>query len=599
METFYNQLRTRILLQLTLMVLVIALLIPVLRSPLLQQAKMLVSTPIGVAWTLRQMGIRAGLPDSDPTDEQSALTSVMRRYRQDYMIQIGYALRVDALQVLQKPDQEDERVKQLRLILPAFPNNVGLYAHILRLETIRDVTIRRDTEYEIFMNGHASKYTATEDIQLATPEALTNFEHDASVGEQLDPQNAYFPMMRAVGLFAAHRDDEALAAVRRAAQKPKWDDYTGEETEAVWRITKQAFGNRSAAIHTILAASVPLPHLKELRNVSRMTVFKAAHLEKAGKIEEGIALRLAGIECGAMVRTFSGTTQGGYYGAEMSEFQWLRPGGASPVALASDMPPDQKNTIRRDAFLTFLKQSGHEADAAHAQTEFQAAQRARTILDKSVEQEYPSPPRQAKSLTTWWIAGNAMLVNAIEMFCLGLVAAALARRKRRMAPMLGERRDNPLIPAIIVITTLLIFLAVAVQTQWGSAFGGVRGVLHTLSFTGGDPDSPARFLDPPGAFSTAGTMQIVAVLLSMVVPVGTFLALAYYSVQREQDLETTLLRNLPEIAASLGLILLLGYLGLSALTTRQEARVEAVLQHNIDSGNRATAELEGAEWPGR
>ncbi len=596
METFYNQLRTRILLQLTLVVLVVALLIPLLRAPLLQQGKMLVSTPTGVAWTLRQMGVREGLPDSDPTDEQSALAAVMRLDRRNYLIQTAFALRAD---YLQKPNQEDERVKRLRLIIPAFPDHASLYAHILRLETTRDIGIRRDTEYEKFMNGHASQYTATEDTQPATPDALTNFDHDAEVGEQLDPQNAYFPMMRAIGLFAAHRDDEAAAAVRRANQKSKWDDYTGEETEAVWRIAKQAFGNRSAVIHSALYASLPLPHFKELRNLARMTVFKAAQMEKGGKIEEGIALRQAGIGCGALVRTFSNAPRGGYYGAEMSELQWLRPGGAAPIALPGDMPPDQKNAIRRDAFLTFLKQSGHEAEAAQAQTQFEAARRARAILDKSTDPEYIPPTRQAKNLTAWWIAGNLLLANAIEMFLLAVVTVALVRRKRRNAPMLNERRDNPHVPAIVIVTTTLVFLATAVQTQWGGGFGALRGILHTLSYTGGDPDSPARFLEPPGAFSTPGTLQIVAVLLSIIVPLVVLASLVLYSLRREQELEITLLNSLPETSAILALALLLLYLVCNVLTTRQEAHVEAAVQHSIEAGNHATAELQGTQWPKR
>jgi hypothetical protein len=595
LETFNNQLRTRIMLQLTLVVLVAALLIPALRSSLLQQGKMLIATPTGLAWTLRQMGVRENLPDSDPTDEQAALATVMRRYRGDYQIQTAFALRSD---YLQKPNQEDERVRRLRLIIPAFPDNPGLYAHILRLETAKDIVIRRDTEYENFMIGHASQYTATEDVRLPNSDALVNFDHDAEVGERLDPQNGYFPMMRAVGLFAAHLDDRAIAAVRRAAQKPNWNDYTGEETEAVWQIAKQAFDNRSAAIHTVLYASTPLPHLKELRNVARLTALKATQMEKSGQLDEGIALRQAGIECGALVRTYSNALRGGYYGAEMSEFQWLRPGGAAPLGLPGDMPPEQKNTIRREAFLTFLKQSGHQAEAARDQAQFDAAHRARVILDKSADPEYVSPARQAKSLTSWWIAGNVLLVNAVEMFLLAVVAVALARRKRRMAPLLNERRDNPLIPIIVVVTTLLVFLAIAVQTQWGSGFGGLRGVLHTLSFTGGDPDSPARFLEPPGAFSTAGPLQAVAVLLSIAIPVIVLIALILFSVRREQEVEITLLSRLPEIGAIMGLGLLLLYLVCNVLTAQQEVRVETAAQHGIDVGNRAIAEMEGTPWPG-
>jgi hypothetical protein len=283
----------------------------------------------------------------------------------------------------------------------------------------------------------------------------------------------------------------------------------------------------------------------------------------------------------------------------MSEFQWLRPGGAAPLALPGDMPPDQKNTIRRDAFLTYLKQSGHIAEAARAQAEFDAAHRARAILDKSTDVDYPTPPRQAKSLTVWWIGGNLLLANAVEMSVLGTIALALARRKRRMAPMLGERKDNPLIPAIVVVTALLVFVAVAVQTQWGGSFGSLRGALHTLAFTGGDPDSPARFLEPPGTFSTAGPMQIVAILLTLLVPALVLIALVFYSSQRAQELEITLLRHLPEVGAGLGLVLLLFYLVCNVQTTRQEAQVDVALQHNIQNGNRAIAELENTQWPAR
>ena len=405
METFYNQLRTRILLQLTLVIWIAALLIPASRALLLQQGKMLVFTPTGVVWTLRQAGMRVNLPDSDPTDEQAALASVMRLYRRDYLIQTAFALRSDALQ---KPNQEDERVKRLRLLLPAFPSNPGLYAHILRLETARDIGIRRDTEYETFMNGRASPYTATADSQPATADALTDFDHDAAVGEQLDPSNAYFPMMRAIGLFAARRDDEALAALRRAVRKPKWNDYTPEETEAVWRLAKLAFGERSAALHTALHASTPLPHLKELRNTARMIVYKAAQREKAGKLEEGIALRQIGIECGALVRTFSTAPLGGYYGAEMVE---IAVAAARRRARRSRCPAicPRSRKISFAAMPSSLSSSRADMTPRPVapRREFDASHRARAILDKSVEPEFVPPTRQAKNLTSWWIAGNA------------------------------------------------------------------------------------------------------------------------------------------------------------------------------------------------
>ncbi len=596
METFYNGPKTKILVQLTLVLLIAALLFPLTRPLLAPQGKMLVSTPKSVSWTLRQMGVRENLPDSDPGDEQAALAATRLRFRRDYAVQLAFALRAD---YLQRPTQEDERVKRLRLLLPAFPTQPGLYAHILRLESLRDVAIRRDTEYEKYINGRASPYTATEDSRAVTPEALTNFDHDAEVGEQLDPQNAYFPMMRAIGLFASGHDVDALAAVRRASQKPKWDDYTGEESAAVWKLARESFGNDSAALHAGLHSSVALPHLKELRNVTRMTVYWASQTEKAGRVDEGIALRHAGIQCGALVRIQAIYAMGGYVGAEMSELQWLRPGGAAPIALPGDMPPEQKNIIRRDAYLTFLRQGGHEAEATWAQAQFEAAHRSRDILDKSAEPEYVPPTRLAKNLTTWWLADNILLINGLEMLLLSLMAIWLVRRKRRMVYMTSERKDNPLIPVIALITLVVIFFALAFQTQWGSAFGSLRGQLHLLAATGGDPDSPARFLEPPGAFSTPGTLQLTTLLLSILAPALTLILLALYNLQRDQEMEMTYLTRIPELGATLGCVFLLLYWGCALVTARQEGKVEAAVAQNIKSGSRSIAEMEGTQWPGQ
>lgn len=77
-------------------------------------------------------------------------------------------------------------------------------------------------------------------------EHLAAYDRDAKEGERLDPDNAYFPLMRAVGLFAARRDKEAIEAIERASRKPRWEDYTNEEAEAHLHLLAKAFGRQPA-----------------------------------------------------------------------------------------------------------------------------------------------------------------------------------------------------------------------------------------------------------------------------------------------------------------------------------------------------------------
>ena len=71
--------------------------------------------------------------------------------------------------------------------------------------------------------------------------ALEAFDRDAAAGERLDPDNAFFPLMRSVGLFAEHRDDEALAAIQRAGAKPRFQEYAlGSAAHSHWNASRQS-----------------------------------------------------------------------------------------------------------------------------------------------------------------------------------------------------------------------------------------------------------------------------------------------------------------------------------------------------------------------
>src|SRR5438876_457325 len=80
--------------------------------------------------------------------------------------------------------------------------------------------------------------------------ALPAYDREGAEGERLDRDNAYFPFMRAAGLLAGHRDAEALAAIRRAGAKARWDDYCYDVEEPLGRLA-QATGPRGALSRTL------------------------------------------------------------------------------------------------------------------------------------------------------------------------------------------------------------------------------------------------------------------------------------------------------------------------------------------------------------
>ena len=153
----------------------------------------------------------------------------VRDHPNDYQIQLGG--QGDA------PGQTP--VQYARSLVPRFPDSPSLRANILRYATTDEVHLKRPEEDMLLASaapqtpaGNSPGGSRDDPPDAA---ALAAFDADAAAGERLDPDNAYFPFMRAVGLFAANRDAEGQAAVLRAGTKTAWREYYQDEVEGRWR----------------------------------------------------------------------------------------------------------------------------------------------------------------------------------------------------------------------------------------------------------------------------------------------------------------------------------------------------------------------------
>ncbi len=84
-----------------------------------------------------------------------------------------------------------------------------------------------------------------------------------------DPDNSFFSQMEFVLLYTLGKDSEAIDALHRAAQKPRWDDYTFVEYDATQYFLRQHGVPRIGAVELASLASTLFPHYGMMRSAVR------------------------------------------------------------------------------------------------------------------------------------------------------------------------------------------------------------------------------------------------------------------------------------------------------------------------------------------
>lgn len=565
-----------------------------------------------------------------------ALEETAAQHPDNYLFQLAAVVTVNAAK---EPLTSVTKVDRLRALEARFPNRPSLYANILRYATQDQVVIHRD-EPAMLTGEPAPQLGTDRQTQSSTPEPLAAFDRDAAEGERLDSDNAYFPLMRAVGLFAAHRDDDALAALSRAAQKPVWAEYYNDEVEGEWLLQEAALGHTSALSREVLAFSLPLPHYHALRAASRIAVFKAVEAEQAGHIEEGLAIRRAVQHCASLMRAQSPCALGSVVGISLFSDSLLRPGGTPARRSGSSAQPAQviREQRIRD-FDAYLRRIGHSAESAGLYAEIAAGQQARQILRLSMDRD-PLGPTSLLTLCAWWIADLLLLSNALWMLLLSGAAALLRQHPRirsgkglstyaRRGCALGilasgilaalavvhNALPGPgtwLVLALVCGTLALILpgLSRAEKLRSLGVFGVTLAVLgglgaayfrQTAGVLGGImPVIQLVQINMDGAKGADLTRALLPLLLGsgIVVPFLLLLTLGILSLKWRVPLSVGLSRGLRGSAVPITCALVLVYAVLVPLTMRQESVSDKGLKRWIVHEGRYLAESIGKTWPG-
>lgn len=524
-------------------------------------------------------------------------------------------------------------VEAVRSLRERFPDEPTLYATILRFDMSRFTLLEPPV-----LENQDQPMTVRPTLH---PDRLAEFEADAAAGERLDPDNGYFPLMRAVGEYAGGRPERALAAVCRAGEKTRWEEYWTAAVAAEWRLSDVA-RPRGALRRMHQASTVLSPGYGSLMTVTRWAIRRAAEEERAGRVREGMALRRAVARCGSRMRVQSRTAIGSMAGVAITRAAARWPGG---VRLS------ERDEANRGERLVWWPQPGwrshypveeyakhlerqHERDEARwVRAEEQAGRRTEALVRGGREQRVSGA--LLSRLVACWVAGVLLLSNVTWLLGLGLAAALLARtRPIRMGRPLPATAVRGLRAAAAIVATVTVLLGsgiatalemtlltvLACGTAWGYALLCRRPLIGFLAVATGVP-LLLLFLgmllmgQTEGLVAYLGTARHVGALESapthrmdwtgdwlrfaaLLVPFLTFLALTVASRVLQVPVSVGLVRGFRGAAVPLACLLLIAYGGTVLAATYQEERAEAGLERMVAHEGRFLAAAAGKAWPG-
>jgi hypothetical protein len=351
-----------------------------------------------------------------------------------------------------------ERLWELRT---RFPNEPAIHAAVIRYLTGSGVRTGRDAEQDLLLPPAVRSANADRARQArSTPapaisDAVGWYTDVAKEGEKLDPQNGFFPMMQAVTFFATNQDAEGLAALNRAAEKNRWNDYTSEEAWAGDKLTQAVHGETGTIAKTSRHAGILFPHLAQYRATARVATALAVRRELAGDLDAGWAIRRNVARCGALMRSEASSYIGSLVGMAITQVAMSRPGGRELPDGLEKAEGDERARLRTEQFVAYARNIGRSDEAAFFQAE--------------------------SVVMAQWAAGSSLISNALLVLVLGGIAFGLARTAR-------IRSGQPLHPEIrwgFAAVTAPIPFAVL-----GTVYLGSEGVLVGYS---------AAFLSVSGA----------------------------------------------------------------------------------------------------
>lgn len=581
METEHKQ-RTGWLVGVAALALVSLMVLPTTGWLARLQTKTLVTRSPEVPSLLRDLGVKEA-----PGIDLTAQSPKADTGGTDYAAELGRAVVYPTAN--QDFDAQLNRLKRIRAVGDRFPEHrKQAISHSLRYFTSGLVRPHRDGEVETYMTGKPFTSQGAPDPRL--PEALATFDRIANDGEIADPDNAYFPLMRSIGLFEAHRDTEGLAAVKRAASKSRFDDYAFDEPEAALQRSERAYGHPTAMVRQSIFSATLFPHYASLRGVARLTAYLATKTEAAGHPAEGLAIRSDMMRCAALMRSESHSAIGSLVGIAMFLIQSNRVGGSSFYTGMSEeawkaLSESEKSKRRIELFVTYATANHREDLANRVQTEYAASVTSKEIIKRGTD--YGAINGFNTRLFNRWAVSMIVLTNLLTL--LALCGGMLLLRT--------VKRETGLIPLMVGITICCLATLLASRSEWLPAMAALQNVIANLNGS----DSTALSLDLQQGMAALLSAPILGRLIvvtgSVALPWILTIALAINGRKRGQDETSSLVTGLGRSGGALCLTFTLLYATALGFTLREENRQANGIDQATHHEGRYFAQQLHTSWP--
>jgi hypothetical protein len=413
--------------------------------------------------------------------ERAKEVAYVAQHPDDVTIQFGGALRQSVSAASGQGFDSKERAEQLRTVAAKFPDHPEILAATLRAESQEEVLVHRADASQFLENRPAPKTgTVTVKQKVSDAAVVKRFIDQCREGERVDPDNAYFPLLRAMAHTELRQDKDAFAALHVAASKKVWREYIPEEFLANRTVNRGMYGQAGLISEMAISAAILFPHYSSLRELSRVVATEAIRMEMKGSFATGLSLRRDLFVVSEKMRNESTTLIGSLVGGAMLDTSRMRPAGVLPFKAKqsrNDGPTFEEAKVARDInrqrFVDFAKKHGEAAFAERVVESARVGDLIRDISRKGSDRGIYGMESVTRLAIGQTIA-IILLANVVWMLILGAIATAVVRTPRFVA---GNRlAPGPFVAAVAGIGLAMLTSGALTGMSVGYTVSAVTGM---------------------------------------------------------------------------------------------------------------------------
>ena len=399
------------------------------------------------------------------------------------------------------------------------PSDMGMLAIAVRKGTQGSFRIDRQELENIAsppIDSKGNPLQLTPILQTTHPDAIARMRADCARGEKLDPDNAFWPLMMTSVHLAAHEDAQAITALSRAVSKPVWREYVQDEVAMHRMYAEFNFGEQGYLGELVRQSSILFPHYAQLRGLSRALVGQAILLEKEGRTQDALKIRIALRKVSYRISVESTSDIGSLVGIAMHSISTGRINGIPPIKAKSGK--DGTTDASRKAatlgnihrYRDHARVVGQPGEATAAMRDFDKLTDYRERMMLGTESDWEKLYGNVQQSLVGAGGVLAASMNIAWLMLLGILASVVIR----LSPLgRGGRLAPGPAAAIIGATTVLIW---SVSAYVVTVFVNPQAFQNTWGIFSGFQVEPSE--------DAAGSRNMAAGLLNMV---GTLLTTAF------------------------------------------------------------------------